>query len=638
MRMGLRAKALAAVSLLAIVTAAPAMAENVTVTGITVGEGYQLSVPTVEATGTNLTEAQIRRLFTGDFAANASALAELDAGSISIPEIAISYDVPKTTGEGTEKASIVYRDIVISDVVDGVARSVVVGSAEIGGGGGLTMTFGSMSTGTFDIGGILALYGLGAPAATDLFKTLYADFAFDGATMAGPGFNCAIGGATLAEFKARPLKVDFAEFTQLVIAADADETPPPAVVRKLVDYYVDILTAFESTPMNGEGFDCSGSDKESAITVSGGELEMGGFKPGIYPHFALNDLAIDVTGKDAGSIGLDNFTWKQMDFTAPLAALKTAPAELTEAWFAENWRKLIPAVEGLSLAGLAVDVPDPENSSSRIQASVGGFDVHLADYVNGIPSRLGLTTQNLVFTVPDDEEGKVLRAMGINQLDLSQDLQVHWDQAAQTIVVDTFSIDSADLGTIKLSAVLGNATPELFSADNNVAMVASMGLSLKQLKLDIDDRGLSTFVVGGAAAAEGREPAVMRVGFAGLVQTLVIGFVGSTPEAMAASEEIATFIKTRPQVSITLSAKDEKGLALPLLMAAVEDPTVLAGQIAIEATSSGDPRPADVPMTLPAETPAEEPTECCAATDGAAATPDDGVQSETQTSKQTLKN
>ena len=85
MRSGLRAKTLAAVSLLTLATAAPALAQTVTVTGITSGEGYQLSVPTVEATNTNLTEAQIRRLFTGDFATSASSLAELDAGSITIP-------------------------------------------------------------------------------------------------------------------------------------------------------------------------------------------------------------------------------------------------------------------------------------------------------------------------------------------------------------------------------------------------------------------------------------------------------------------------------------------------------------------------------------------------------------------------
>lgn len=632
MRTGLRAKTLTAVSLLAIFTAVPALAENVTVTGITSGEGYSLSVPTVEATDTNLTEAQIRRLFTGDFATSAGALAELDAGSIRIPEITVSYDVPKTTGEGTEKATITYRDIEITDVVDGVARSAVVGSADIAGGAGITMTFGKMSTGTFDIGGILAFYGMGAPAASDEFKTLYADFAFEGGTLTGPAINCDIGSAELGEFKARPLKTNFADFAALAASVEGDEAPPPAVVRKLIDFYIDMLTAFESTPMTGTGFNCTGTDDGNTITIAGGTLEMGGFKPGIYPHLAMNDLVIDVTGPDAGSIKLGNFTWKQMDFTAPIAALAAAPAELTEAWFEQNWRKLVPVIDGLSAANLVVDVPDPENKAGRIQASVGGFDVSLADYVNGLPSRIGLTTQNVVVTVPEDEAGQMLRAFGVEQLDLSQDLQLHWDKDAQTIVIDTFSIDGTELGTVNLTAVIGNATPELFSADNNVALVASMGLTLKSLKLDIDDRGLSTLIIGGAAAAEGQDPAVMRVGFAGLAQAMILGFVGTTPEAMAASEEIAAFIKSKPQVSITLTAKDEKGLALPLLMAAGDNPAALAGQIDIAAVTSGEDRPADVPMAAPAPAPAEAPAP------DAGASVDDGVKSESQTAKESLKN
>jgi hypothetical protein len=162
---------------------------------------------------------------------------------------------------------------------------------------------------------------------------------------------------------------------------------------------------------------------------------------------------------------------------------------------------------------------------------------------------------------------------------------------------------------------------------------------LKELKLDLDDRGISGLIISGAAAAEGQDPAVMRVGMAGLAQAMILGFIGSTPEAMAASEEIAAFIKSKPQVSITLSATDEKGIALPLLMAASENPAALAGQISIAATSSGDARPADKPITMPTPTqqPAEEPTDCCAApADGAA--PNDGVESETQSSKKTLKN
>ena len=639
MRIGLGAKTLTAVSMLAVAIATPALSQTVTVTGITSGEGYELSIPTVEATDTNLTEAQIRRLFTGDFSTSTGSLAEIDAGSISIPELTVRYDVPRSDGSGgTEKAAITYRDITLTDVVDGVAGSSAIASTQIDGAGGIKMIFGEMSTTTLDIGAILAFYGLGTPGAGEDYKTMYADFVFGGGTVTGPGFSCDIGPAGLAEFKARPLKVDFVEFSRIAAAADESRTPSPAEIRTFVDFYVDILTAFDSTPMTGDGFNCSGDDgKGSSVTVSSGALEMGGFKPGVYPHFGVSDVVVDVTGKDAGSMTLGNFTWKKMDFSAPIAALAAAPAELTEAWFTENWRQLIPAIDGLSLTDLKVDAPDPDNAGERIKANVGAFDISLNDYVNGIPSRIGLTTQNILVTIPDEDEGEMLRAFGIDEVDLSQDLQLHWDKASQTIIIDTIAIDAANFGSVKLSAVLGNATDALFSADNNLAMVASMELTLKELKIDLDDRGVSSLIIGIAAAEEKQDPTVLRVGLAGLAQAMVLGLVGTTPEAMAASEEIAAFIKTRPQVSVTLTSTDPEGIAMPLLMAASEDPAALAGRIAISATASGDARPTDKPLTLPAPAAADEPAGAAPA-DGAAATPDDGVQSETQIDKGALKN
>jgi hypothetical protein len=635
MRMGFRTGSMTAVSLLALFSAVPAFAEDVTVTDITAGEGYALTVPSVTATATNLTEAQIRRIFTGDFATSASSLADLDAGEISIPEITVSYEVPSGTGEGVVATTATYRDIVISDVVDGVAGSAVVGATDISS-EGITMSLGAMSTGTFDIGALLAMYGLGTPSAGEAFKTVYADFEFAGGTFEGPGFACDIGGAALEEFKARPLKTNFADFIKVMAEVDESSTPSPAVLRAIVDFYADLLTAFESTPMTADGLSCSGSDgKGSDVAFSSGTLEMGGYAPGIYPSIALNGLVIDVTGKEAGNVQLGNFTWKPMDFTGPLEALKSAPAELTEQWFADNWRKLIPAIGGLSLEDLSVDAPDMENAGSRIQASLGVFDLALADYVNGIPSDIGVTTTNLVITVPDDAEGKMLRAMGISTLNLSQNIQLHWDEANQNIVVESIAFDAENLGTIEVSGIIGNATPDLFSADNNLALVASMGLTVKELTFNIDDRGGSALIMAAAAAAEGQDPNVLRVGMAGLAQAMVLGLVGTTPDAMAASEEVAAFIKSKPQVTITLTATDEKGIALPLLMAASENPAALAGQIAIKATASGDARPTDQPLAAPAAT---DDAPAAESGDGTAATPNDGTESDAQVNKKTLKN
>jgi len=603
MPMRLRASHLATASLITVLAAAPALAQqDVTVTNITSGDGYQLSVPSVVATGTTLTEAQIRRIFTGDFSAVAGALSELDARDISIPEMTLTYEVPAVEGQPAQQATVVYRDFRLTDVVDGVAASASVGESTVQSGDMMTMTMGPMTTGTFDVGALMGFYGLGgAAAASDVFKTVYSDFTFEGATLsAGPDFACTIGPATVERFEARPLRSDMMAFTKLAMEAEAaeDDEVPPETVRKLIDFYIDILTAFRSTPSLAEGFECSGKDdKGNAVQVSSGAMEVGGFEPGIYPYLSVNDLHFALEGTTAGMVMLENFTWKNMNFNGPIAAIQAAPS-LEEEWFEANWRNLVPAIEGLSLAGLSLDVPNPEGGEN-IKASLGAFDITLGDYVNGLPANLSISTEHLLVEVPDAEEGKMLRALGVTQLDLSQDIKLRWDRAASTIIVDAISIADEKLGTIKLSGVLGNATEQLFAEDNNIALVAAMGLTLQEITFELDDRGLSTLLVGIGAAEQGQDPTVMRVGMAGLAQAMLLGLVGTTPEAMAASEQVANFIKTNPQLVLTLRATTDGGLPLPLLMAAAEDPSVLAGQIAIEATASGAPRPADQPLAMP---------------------------------------
>ncbi len=211
MPMRLRASHLATASLITVLAAAPALAQqDVTVTNITSGDGYQLSVPSVVATGTTLTEAQIRRIFTGDFSAVAGALSELDARDISIPEMTLTYEVPAVEGQPAQQATVVYRDFRLTDVVDGVAASASVGESTVQSGDMMTMTMGPMTTGTFDVGALMGFYGLGgAAAASDVFKTVYSDFTFEGATLsAGPDFACTIGPATVERFEARPLRSD----------------------------------------------------------------------------------------------------------------------------------------------------------------------------------------------------------------------------------------------------------------------------------------------------------------------------------------------------------------------------------------------------------------------------------------------
>src|SRR5690606_36916132 len=81
-----------------------------------------VDIPTIDAVGSNVDEATLRAIFSGNLVDNADALAGLTASSIAIPEITLSAT---TTLEGkTTEATVTFSDLVLSDITDGTAASV----------------------------------------------------------------------------------------------------------------------------------------------------------------------------------------------------------------------------------------------------------------------------------------------------------------------------------------------------------------------------------------------------------------------------------------------------------------------------------------------------------------------------------
>jgi len=589
---------LAAMLTSACLPASVVLAETATIAGIAVegSGGFKLTVPTVETTDASLSEEAIRAIFAGDFAGTAGELASLDAASIRIPEIRIEYDLP-AAGGATQKSTVIYRDLELTEVADGVAESASVGGAEVQAGDGSIWTFGRMSSGLFDIGGILGFYGLGDKAAGSEIKPVYADFVFDGVQVASPEFNCEVGAARTAEFSARPLQHSFQEMLVLAQQLEARETageqPAPEAVAGMIAFYLDFLTAFRSSPTEFDGFDCAGMDtKGTPMQISSGAMTMGGFEPGTYPEIALNDFRIDV--ENDGWMEFANFTWKAMDFNTAIAALKNADTDLDEAWFAANWRKLIPIFDGLSVSGFGMDIPDEENAGQRIQASVGAFDIALGDYRNGIPAQLALTASDIEVAVPPEAagvSGVELADFGIDKLDLDYDVALQWDEATQTIAVERFALAGADMGSVQLSGTLGNATTDLFSEDIGKAAAASQRLTIKDLQIEIVDAGLSAVIITLAAKEEHQEPAAFRAVLSGLAQALPLAMLGTTEEAMSLGTALRAFIDSRPNLRLTLTAKDPAGISLADLEAFEKDPSALSGKVSIVAEASGEPRP-----------------------------------------------
>jgi hypothetical protein len=583
-----RLPALAAICLLSVaLPATPALAQAKTktkpATPATLEVDYAVSIPSVDAVESTLSNDILSAILTGAVAEHADELAGLDAASITVPEIMVT--VSSQRGHSEVQAVLTFSDLVLTDVVDGVAGNVSLG--------GVTMQtdktaadFGIISAANLNIGQMLAFYGLVDAGDSTALETIYTDFHATGGTLTGEDLDCLFRDISGAEFKARPLKTSFVEMMAMVQALEADPDDfDPALIGQVARMYADILTAFETSEVVSEGLSCAGVGDGRGMDFDIARMVIGGMSPGIYPAVSMDGLSAIIEGD--GSILLDNFTFKPFDFTDIIALLETLPDDVDEAWFDDNARLLIPAMEGFSFAGLAVDVPDPDNEDLRIQASVGAFDLTLGAYRNGIPTDVDISSSNFLAPLPEDtgdEALEQLRALGLTEIDTDFRFAAAWNEASNSIDIEEASFSGVNLASITLAGTIANATADLFDMDENTALMAAMGVAVKSLNASVVDEGLSDLIVSIAAAEQGGDAATLRPIYADLAKGTVIGMLAGVADAAKMGDAVAAFVSgTAKTLEIGIIAKDDPGLGMVDFMAAEDDPMSLLGKVNISA-------------------------------------------------------
>lgn len=548
---------------------------------------YSIDIPSIEAVDSSMDQETIRAILSGGLVEHAAELAALTAKSISIPEITVQYTIP---GEDGQTSVVTYRDVLLSDVANGVAASATINEIEIDAGKEGNFKFGKLATTAFDIGGMLAFYGLVPGAADQPLKTIYADFRMEGGTFTSPEADCTIGAIEGGEFKARPLKYPLSDIMAIAAELEAtpDSQPSPEQISQMVNFYADLFSAFQSSPMTFAGLDCTGSTEDGKpITVAAGPINVGGFAKNTYPEIAINDVKVNVEGD--GFFNLANLTVKSTDFSPTIAALEEAGGAIDDAWLEANGRRLIPSFAGLAFTGLDMDVADEENPGERIKATVGEFDLTLANYVNGIPADISSHAKGIVAALPTDSEDdtvKQLLALGVDKIEAGYSLAAVWDEASSTVAIKNVSFDGLNLGALALAGTIGNATPDLFATNVDTALGAAMGLTVKNLQVDVTDAGLADILFQKTATEQGQTVEQVRTAMAGVAQGTALALLGATPEAQKLAAALGAFLGGQASsLSVSAVAKAEAGLGLPELMALQANPMTLGTQVTLDATA-----------------------------------------------------
>ena len=145
------------------------------------------------------------------------------------------------------------------------------------------------------------------------------------------------------------------------------------------------------------------------------------------------------------------------------------------------------------------------------------------------------------------------------------------------------AMSAVDLGSMSISATIGNATEQLFAVDPNVSMAAGFGLTVKDVTINVTDDGLGKIVWPLAAAEQGKTDVdAFRSEMAQFAEGFAIQLIGRTDAARQLGIALGDFVTGgKGELTINIKSKDPNGIPMAMFIAAQNDPSILAGQVEI---------------------------------------------------------
>jgi len=306
----------------------------------------------------------------------------------------------------------------------------------------------------------------------------------------------------------------------------------------------------------------------------------------LMPEFGtirVAGLDVDMPGSEAAS-ALDNEIGKDEQGatgseTDPSASAEPSP-EAHSANEVDNQDQ--PLSEAQAEQAVLPSVPE------RIRFTLDNYELALGKPYNGIPTDVRISYRDLSVPVPSDttdEGSKALRKLGFDQLVLSSNVELAWDGPNENLLVKEVSLSGKDLGGFSFSGLVGGATKDFFSGDTNAAQMALFGLTAREAKLTIEDKGIvakgiKLYADENSMTEDSVRGILVLMTTAGLQQ-----FASTQPKLQEAASALSQFITKPGTFTLTVKAKEAAGIGALELAGAMENPALLLDKVDLEATA-----------------------------------------------------
>jgi len=535
----------------------------------------------VSFSGASVVRAEIENLFssaTGEPLADK--LARIDVRQVTIPELKVTQTI------GSETQTAFYRNVSLNDVLRGRIASLTVETTaieETGDTGTALVSYGRTTLSDFDAPAFAKLYDTKDAAAP--LTRIYGAFSIDKIDITdGAGtFGARIARLDGRDIMARPTKDSWNGTISAITELAQKETTSPEEQTRLMHIVADLLGAFDAGLVEATGvtFKGDGTDNKGAGSVA--RIAYTGATGSQASEMRLEGL--DITDADSrvkiGTVSLSGFS-----LAPTLEGLKTLDAKALADLDSAALRSLIPTLGTLRITDMDIDAPMAEDKpGERMRVALGLMEVTADKPVNGIPTNIRLEQRNLSATLPDDSDDELvqqLKALGYTSFEGSFAVAATWDEASQEIAIREFSVDSKDMGSLRLTGLIGNVSRDLFSPDEATASAALISAKAKSASIVVENNGLVERYLEQAAKDEGTTPDLLQKLYAGATPLVLSGMIGNSEQARTLGQAVARFIEKPGRLAIDAEPKNSSGFGLMDVMLA-SDPKAALEKLKITA-------------------------------------------------------
>lgn len=558
-----------------------------------------INAPKIMVKGSTLEKDAFLALFSGAAGDSAAArAARLNAAEISAPELSLVQNF------GDQKQTTTYRDIRLTDIREGrIGRGESASGTIVGDGGATGPLKGELKRTAFDAFDLRqsarVLTEKAAPGVEEKMLPVIGSFEQDGYTLdMGKAGKASLGKTTARGFAAKVGSEPLLDvINQLAAASDEVEKKDGKTDEKSAQKSdaekrlgLSMLSLFDMFEYG------SGEARDFAMTVSAPPT------PGAKPETADIKIARMAFGENTPAKsgfalegfrfssgpakgGIDSISYSGFSFAPVLRELRLALTEPDKPIDELDFRRFIPTIGTVRLAGITIDAPPVVTGKDPIKIALGTFELKAGEQLNGIPTSLGLTIDRLVTPIVDtasNPAAKDMIAMGIRSLDLSARLDLAWEAAKNEIAIRNLSLGSAGLVQLDASGTLGNVTKDLFSSDTALAQVAALGATARNVQVKLQNFGLVEKLIENEARKSKRKVEEVRQQYAMIASLGLAAILGPSDAAKTLTAAVSRFVARPGTLSVSASARSPAGLGLADVITMTE-PTEIFDKIDLKA-------------------------------------------------------